>query len=78
MEINAIARKVTEQDLDDRRTEQEGGGQRQARGARRAPLAAELSQERAAHDTTRRPLDNKVEQLSQRCANPSRLGRLER
>jgi cell division protein ZapA (FtsZ GTPase activity inhibitor) len=65
IEINALAQKVTE-----RLTELQGQNKTVADTSKIALLvalsfAAELNQERAAHETTRRLLDNKAEQLSQ-------------
>jgi len=64
IEINALAQKVSE-----RLTELQGQNKTVADTSKIALLvalsfAAELSQERAAHETTRRLLDNKAEQLS--------------
>jgi cell division protein ZapA (FtsZ GTPase activity inhibitor) len=65
IEINALAQKVG-----DRLVELQGQNRTVADTSKIALLVAlsfatELSQERAAHDTTRRLLENKAEQLSQ-------------
>lgn len=65
IEINALAQKVG-----DRMTDLQGQNKTVADTSKIALLvalsfAAELEKERAAHDTTRRLLENKAEQLSQ-------------
>lgn len=64
IEINALAQRVGE-----RLTELQGQNRTVADTSKIALLvalsfAAELSQERSAHDTTRRMVENKVDQLS--------------